>query len=124
MYACTYHLCMHVHIYIPDLYCKVGHETLSTFLVSPKSPHYVQFLIFFLLLSSHLQLPKFLELVGLAYTAWFAYRYLLFKVLLENSYHVLIYYLQKQLACCHSSSIFPTISRKFMIYNKFQYFGR
>jgi hypothetical protein len=26
------------------------------------------------------QLPKFLELVGLGYTAWFTYRYLLFKV--------------------------------------------
>ena len=27
-----------------------------------------------------LQLPKLLELVGLGYTAWFTYRYLLFKV--------------------------------------------
>lgn len=27
-----------------------------------------------------LQLPKFMELVGLGYTAWFVYRYLLFKV--------------------------------------------
>lgn len=27
-----------------------------------------------------LQLPKLLELVGLGYTAWFVYRYLLFKV--------------------------------------------
>jgi len=27
-----------------------------------------------------LQLPKFLELVGLGYTSWFVYRYLLFKV--------------------------------------------
>ena len=26
------------------------------------------------------QLPKLLELVGLGYTAWFVYRYLLFKV--------------------------------------------
>lgn len=26
------------------------------------------------------QLPKMLELVGLGYTAWFTYRYLLFKV--------------------------------------------
>ena len=26
------------------------------------------------------QLPKLLELVGLGYTAWFTYRYLLFKV--------------------------------------------
>lgn len=28
----------------------------------------------------NLQLPKFLELVGLGYTSWFVYRYLLFKV--------------------------------------------
>lgn len=28
-----------------------------------------------------LQLPKILELVGLGYTGWFVYRYLLFKVL-------------------------------------------
>jgi hypothetical protein len=27
-----------------------------------------------------LQLPKLLELVGLGYSAWFVYRYLLFKV--------------------------------------------
>lgn len=27
-----------------------------------------------------LQLPKLLELVGLGYTSWFVYRYLLFKV--------------------------------------------
>ena len=27
-----------------------------------------------------LQLPKLLELVGLGYSAWFTYRYLLFKV--------------------------------------------
>ena len=27
-----------------------------------------------------LQLPKILELVGVAYTGWFVYRYLLFKV--------------------------------------------
>lgn len=27
-----------------------------------------------------LQVPKVLELVGLGYTAWFVYRYLLFKV--------------------------------------------
>lgn len=27
-----------------------------------------------------LQLPKFMELVGLGYTSWFIYRYLLFKV--------------------------------------------
>ena len=26
------------------------------------------------------QVPKFLELVGLGYTSWFVYRYLLFKV--------------------------------------------
>jgi hypothetical protein len=26
------------------------------------------------------QLPKILELVGLGYTGWFVYRYLLFKV--------------------------------------------
>lgn len=26
------------------------------------------------------QVPKLLELVGLGYTAWFTYRYLLFKV--------------------------------------------
>lgn len=31
----------------------------------------------------HMQLPKLLELVGLGYTAWFVYRYLLFKVLLK-----------------------------------------
>ena len=29
---------------------------------------------------SPLQVPKFLELVGLGYTSWFTYRYLLFKV--------------------------------------------
>ena len=28
----------------------------------------------------HIQLPKLLELVGLGYTSWFTYRYLLFKV--------------------------------------------
>ena len=28
----------------------------------------------------HVQVPKILELVGLGYTAWFVYRYLLFKV--------------------------------------------
>jgi hypothetical protein len=27
-----------------------------------------------------LQLPKLMELVGLGYTGWFVYRYLLFKV--------------------------------------------
>lgn len=27
-----------------------------------------------------MQLPKLLELVGLGYSAWFTYRYLLFKV--------------------------------------------
>ena len=27
-----------------------------------------------------LQLPKWMELVGLGYSAWFTYRYLLFKV--------------------------------------------
>lgn len=27
------------------------------------------------------QLPKLLELVGLGYSAWFTYRYLLFKVI-------------------------------------------
>lgn len=27
-----------------------------------------------------MQLPKILELVGLGYTGWFVYRYLLFKV--------------------------------------------
>jgi hypothetical protein len=27
-----------------------------------------------------LQLPKLMELVGLGYTSWFIYRYLLFKV--------------------------------------------
>ena len=27
------------------------------------------------------QLPKILELVGLGYTGWFVYRYLLFKVI-------------------------------------------
>jgi hypothetical protein len=27
-----------------------------------------------------LQLPKFMELIGLGYTGWFVYRYLLFKV--------------------------------------------
>ena len=27
-----------------------------------------------------MQLPKLLELVGLGYTSWFVYRYLLFKV--------------------------------------------
>jgi hypothetical protein len=27
-----------------------------------------------------LQLPKILELIGLGYSAWFVYRYLLFKV--------------------------------------------
>lgn len=29
---------------------------------------------------SVLQLPKLLELIGLGYTSWFVYRYLLFKV--------------------------------------------
>ena len=28
-----------------------------------------------------MQLPKLLELVGLGYSAWFVYRYLLFKVI-------------------------------------------
>ena len=28
-----------------------------------------------------LQVPKLLELVGLGYSAWFVYRYLLFKVI-------------------------------------------
>lgn len=32
------------------------------------------------LLFVNMQLPKFLELVGLGYTSWFVYRYLLFKV--------------------------------------------
>ena len=27
-----------------------------------------------------MQIPKFLELIGVGYTAWFAYRFLLFKV--------------------------------------------
>jgi CAAD domains of cyanobacterial aminoacyl-tRNA synthetase len=29
---------------------------------------------------SRLQVPKLMELIGLAYTTWFVYRYLLFKV--------------------------------------------
>ena len=32
----------------------------------------------------YLQVPKLLELVGLGYTSWFVYRYLLFKVVLWN----------------------------------------
>jgi len=32
------------------------------------------------LLLCSVQLPKLLELVGLGYTVWFTYRYLLFKV--------------------------------------------
>ena len=31
-----------------------------------------------------LQVPKLLELVGLGYTSWFVYRYLLFKVTLKR----------------------------------------
>ena len=31
-----------------------------------------------------LQIPKFLELIGVGYTAWFTYRYLLFKVLFSE----------------------------------------
>lgn len=30
----------------------------------------------------YMQVPKLLELVGLGYTSWFVYRYLLFKVVL------------------------------------------
>lgn len=30
-----------------------------------------------------MQLPKLMELVGLGYTSWFVYRYLLFKVCLQ-----------------------------------------
>jgi hypothetical protein len=35
---------------------------------------------------SFYQLPKLLELVGLGYTGWFVYRYLLFKVNLRHYY--------------------------------------
>jgi hypothetical protein len=39
------------------------------------------------------QLPKILELVGLGYTGWFVYRYLLFKVrrIHHHSHHVMLF---------------------------------
>ena len=40
-------------------------------------------LMFFLYPSSWYQIPKLLEVVGLAYTLWFTYRYLLFKVIIS-----------------------------------------
>ncbi len=47
-----------------------------------------------------MQLPKLLELVGLGYSAWFVYRYLLFKVSLSTtlSPYVLLNDLDMQLA--------------------------
>lgn len=59
------------------------------------------------------QLPKLLELVGLGYTAWFVYRYLLFKVsrgawrllnLTVNSAHVTCKGLQ---AACADKAAWP-----------------
>lgn len=38
-------------------------------------------------LSAVVQLPKLLELVGLGYSAWFVYRYLLFKVSAQHAGH-------------------------------------
>jgi hypothetical protein len=38
---------------------------------------------------TNLQLPKLLELIGLGYSAWFTYRYLLFKVCWVHKQRVL-----------------------------------